>query len=87
MDKVLPGAQMGKLNDVVKTSYGIPTTKHMVLAIIVFIGMILVWVGSSMIISQIFTGSGSQRTNYGGGGVLMVIGLSAMGAVNLYRTL
>ena len=80
------GKYLGPMQDVFKTSFGQPTSTHLVIAIVVFISVILIWVGASLILSQLIVDNGSRRTSYGGGGVILILGLCGVGAAHLYRS-
>jgi hypothetical protein len=76
---------IGALNTVLYTNLGIPTPEKIILGFIVFVAVILLWIGSSMILGELVSPS-NREVNFGRGGICAVVGLSMMLGVNIYRS-
>lgn len=73
------------IQDTISSAAGIPTIRHIILAVIVLICIILIWVGASMVLTQMFAQNGSQRIAYSRGGIVLLIGLLGITGVHWYR--
>lgn len=82
-----PSDVISLIQDAGSTALGLPTLTHLIFGFIVFIAVILVWIGTSMVLSQLIVGNTSPRSGYGSGGMMAVIGLIAIGSIHLYRIL
>lgn len=71
--------------DAMYTSLGLPTPEKIILGIIVFIGVILVWVGASILLSQLISPT-NEGQNFISGGITATVGLGMMLGVNIYRS-
>jgi hypothetical protein len=56
-----------------------------VYGIIVLLAIILIWVGCSLIVSHVFVDTNTKRVAYGHGGIVLLVGLTIVGAVHAAR--
>ena len=74
----VPGDLINITQDMAGTAYGVPTLKQRWVGIIVFLAVLLIWVGASLIFGRLFTQSGSNRSGYGHGGIVGAVGISIL---------
>lgn len=82
----LLGVIQGTFRDTSSLALGIPTVPHLIVGSIVFLCIILIWVGASMAVSQMVASDSTPNIAYGRGGLVLLTGLIGLTAVHYYRT-
>jgi hypothetical protein len=79
-----PGDLINITQDVGATAYGVPTRQQAYIGVIMFIAILLIWVGSSLIAGYLFTNYGSERTAFGAGGTVALVGCGLIISAKVY---